>query len=229
MAKIVALVGSPNVSGNTASIVNSVLDGAMGLSTNVIKYHNLWKITAFDRGEFILHCHDQKRSPIDESAQEILEDIRTADVLVFGTPVYFDMPTSQFQLILEYMYCMIETDFSSSELAGKKAVIAVSCTEIDRDSLNVVETVAHSLGRFGIQVVDKMIYEDWKGPFKDNPEARKRAMSVGARFNRTIDVDPIEETVFLDRWRRHIGKIPCRHCPPYEVRTRGVPRSSQEA
>lgn len=202
MAKIVALVGSPNVSGNTAAIVNSVLDGAMGLSTNVIKYHNLWKITTFDRGEFILHCHDKKHPVIDESAQEILEDIRTADVLIFGTPVYFDMPTSQFQLILEYMYSMISTDFNDSELAGKKAVVVVSCTEIDRDSLNVVDTVAHSLGRFGIEVVDKMIYEDWKGPFKDDAEARRKAKAVGARFYCTVDVEPETETLLLNRCGR---------------------------
>lgn len=199
MAKIVALIGSPNASGNTASMVNAILDGAMGLSTNVIKYHNLWKISTYDRGEFILHCHDRKAPPIDDDAEEILDDIRTADVIVFGTPVYFDMPTSQFQLVLEYMYSLTSADFSESSLEGKKAIVAVSCSEIDKDSLNVVDTIAHSLGRFGMVVVDKMIYQDRDGPFKKNAEAREKALSVGSRFNRTTDVVPETEILRLDR------------------------------
>lgn len=199
MAKIVALIGSPNASGNTAGIVNAVLDGAMGLSTNVIKYHNLWKITTYDRGEFILHCHDREVPPIDDAAEEILEDIRVADVIVFGTPVYFDMPTSQFQLVLEYMYSLTSADFSESSLEGKKAVVAVSCSEIDKDSLNVVETVTHSLGRLGITVVDKMIYEDRDGPFSENAEARAKAVAVGSRFSRTTDVESVSEILRLDR------------------------------
>lgn len=199
MAKIVALIGSPNASGNTASAVNAVLDGAMGLSTNVIRCHNLWKISTYDHGEFILHCHDPKVPLIDEKAMDILEDIHTADVLIFGTPVYFDMPTSQFQLILEYMYSLTSVDFEESSLEGKKAIVIVSCTDIDKDSLNVVETVAHSLGRFGLTVVNKMIYEDRNGPFADNADARAKAMAVGSKFSRTTDVEPVDEILRLNR------------------------------
>lgn len=199
MAKIVALSGSPDASGNTAGIVNAVLDGAMGLSTNVIKYHNLWKISTYDRGEFILHCHDHKAPLIDGSAEEILADIRTADVLVFGTPVYFDMPTSQFQLVLEYMYSLTSADLRDSALKGKKAIVVVSCTDVDDDSLNVVETVAHSLGRFGIVVVDKMIYGDRSGPFKDDAAARAKAVAVGSKFSRTTDAEPVSEILRLNR------------------------------
>ena len=204
MARIVALVGSPNERGNTAAIVNSVLDGAMSLSTNMIVYHNLWKAPVNDRGSFILHCHDDAKPQIDPSMQAILDDIEAADVLVFGTPVYFDMPTSQFQLILEYMYSMLSADFSESMLAGKKAVVAVSCSRIDENSINVVDTIAHSLGQFGIEVVDRMIYQDCKGPFEGDPEARRRAAAVGARFEYTVDVGPEPEMILLNRRGRRL-------------------------
>ena len=198
MARIVALVGSPNESGNTSAMVNSVLDGAMGLSTSTIEYYNLWKFSANDRGEYILHCHDDVKPTLDDNAQAILDSILAADLIVFGTPVYFDMPTSQFQLILEYMYSMISADFTTSKLKGKKAVVAVSCSKIDDSSLNVLETVVHSLGRFQIDVVDNIIYQDCKGSFKDDPEARKKAMAVGSRFIRTFDVEPNTEVQYLN-------------------------------
>lgn len=198
MARIVALVGSPNESGNTSAIVNSILDGAMGLSTSTIEYYNLWKFTANDRGEYILHCHDDAKPALDESAQTILDSILAADLIIFGTPVYFDMPTSQFQLILEYMYSMISADFATSRLRGKKAIVAVSCTKADDSSLNVLETVVHSLGRFQIDVTDKIIYQDCKGPFRDDPEARRKAVSVGSRFSLTFDVEPNHDVRYLN-------------------------------
>jgi len=198
MARIVALVGSPNESGNTAAIVNSILDGAMGLSTNTIVYHNLWKASANDRGNYILHCHDTVKPHIDNSMQIILDDIASSDLMIFGTPVYFDMPTSQFQLILEYMYGMLSADFSESILAGKKAVIAVSCNKIDENSLNVLDTILHSLGQFGIQVVNRLIYQDCDGPFLSNDVARKKAMFIGTRFVRSIDIIPNNEVLRLN-------------------------------
>ena len=199
MARIVALVGSPNESGNTVAIVNSILDGAMGLSTNTIVYHNLWKASANDRGNYILHCHDAVKPQIDSSMQIILDDIASSDVVIFGTPVYFDMPTSQFQLILEYMYGMLSADFSESILTGKKAIVAVSCNKINENSLNVVDTIVHSLGQFGIQVVDRLIYQDCDGPFSSNEVARKKALSVGTKFVRSTNVIQNNEVLRLNR------------------------------
>lgn len=198
MARIVALVGSPNVSGNTSGMVDSILDGAMGLSTSTIECYNLWKIRANDRGEYILHCHDKAKPVLDESAQTVLDSILAADLMVFATPVYFGMPTSQFQLVLEYMYSMISADFSKSKLKGKKAIVAVSCTEINDSSLNVLDTIVRSLGGFQIEVVNKMIYQDCKGPFKDDPEARKKAATVGSRFIFTFDVEPEDDVLRLN-------------------------------
>lgn len=117
---------------------------------------------------------------------------------MFGTPVYLDMPTSQFQLVLEYMCSLASADFRDSAFKGKTAIV-VSCTDVDDDSLNVVETVAHSLGRFGIVVVDKMIYDDRSGPFKDNAAARAKAVAVGSKFSRTADAEPVSEILRLNR------------------------------
>ncbi len=198
MARIAALVGSPNISGNTSCMVDAILDGAMGLSTSTIECYNLWKILANDRGEYILHCHDRVKPALDDTAQAVLDSILAADLIVFATPVYFDMPTSQFQLVLEYMYSMISADFSKSKLKGKKAIVAVSCSEVDDSSLNVLDTIVRSLGRFQIDVVNKMIYQDCKGPFKDDPEARKRAAAVGSRFIFTFDVEPDNDVLRLN-------------------------------
>ncbi len=41
MSKVVAIVSSPRHEGNSATIVDSIIDGAMGLSTNIISLHCL--------------------------------------------------------------------------------------------------------------------------------------------------------------------------------------------
>lgn len=198
MAKIVAINGSPHESGNTASLLNAILDGAMGLSTNVIKYYDVWKIPFFDKKEFVLHCHDQVPPLADPLAKSLLDDMATADVLIFGTPVYFNMPTSQMQLLLEYMYCFLSEDFNVSKLKGKKAVIAVACRDINDNSLEAVKVIERGLLNFQMTIVRKVIYADSGGPLSADRAALSKAFEVGSKFSRSIDVEPIEEIIRLD-------------------------------
>ncbi|VVB68773.1 Iron-sulfur flavoprotein [uncultured archaeon] len=122
--KVLALIGSPRIGGNTEILVDEVLRGAKS------KGHAVERLRLYDYE--ILPCIDCRRCKQSESVytcalkdgmQEIYPKLESSDIIIFGTPIYWYGPTAKMKLLVDRLRPFVVS--ASGKLKGKKGAIAV--------------------------------------------------------------------------------------------------------
>ncbi|WP_055668834.1 flavodoxin family protein [Desnuesiella massiliensis] len=124
MAKIVAFIGSPRKNGNVDTIVQEILNGAESKNVSVKKFSlNDMNI----RGcQGCLYCRKIHDCAIKDDMQEIYEEIKKAEYVVIGSPVYICQVSAQTKLLLDRLYPLTEIDKANHKPRfGKKNLIMV--------------------------------------------------------------------------------------------------------
>lgn len=184
MSKIVAVVSSPRTKGNSNSIVDAITDGAMGLSTNIIKLHRLDRIRSLHGCKGCMNCKVKGQCVQDDEITDILEDIRTADHVILATPVYFDGASSQFKTLLDRMFSYIASDGSTRVPDGKTLTLVVTCggpEEVAQTVANKISAIMKSLGFKDQKVIT---YSDRGG--SHNAVAEEDVMDMAKEHGRTF-------------------------------------------
>lgn len=101
--KIIAINGSPRRNGNTAALLHKALEGAAAAGANT-EYVDLYKLNY----KGCLSCFYCKRKDkehgtciVKDDLAPILEQVKQADAVIFGSPIYFMNLTSGMQAFLE--------------------------------------------------------------------------------------------------------------------------------
>lgn len=188
--KVVAVMGSPNGNGNTAAVVDAILNGAMGLSTNLIKYHNLGKLN-YAQGCRMLHkCGGPEGCIIRDDITPILKDVLTADTVILATPVMFNLPSAQFKMVFDRFYGFIAGKPKEKSLIyGKQCIIVLVSDSLSDYNFELLEILAKSADTFGLNVISKIIYSDDGGrlSFRDDKIAVQRAFKIGSDLYRKTE------------------------------------------
>ena len=124
MAKIVAFIGSPRKNGNVDTIVNEILNGAEVSGGSVKKFYlNDMNI----RGcQGCLYCRKVHNCALKDDMQEVYEEIKKAEYVIIGSPVYICQVSAQTKLLLDRLYPLTEIDKSKhTPRFGKKKLIMV--------------------------------------------------------------------------------------------------------
>jgi multimeric flavodoxin WrbA len=153
--KILGLVGSPKINGNTAKLVNAILDGAAENGAQKVIYNlaslNIKGCDACGR------CQETGSCPIDDDMQEIYHEIQAADIVVLGTPIYMWQMTAQTKLLIDRLTAFLEPNFSS-RLDNKKLILVFSQGIPDRDAFKqYFEYTAGLLYYIGFDVIETVI------------------------------------------------------------------------
>jgi multimeric flavodoxin WrbA len=148
-------VGSPKINGNTAKLVNAILDGAAENGAEKVIYNlaslNIKGCDACGR------CQETGSCPIDDDMQEIYHEIQAADVVVLGSPVYMWQMTAQTKLLIDRLTAFLEPNFSS-RLDNKKLILIFSQGIPDRDAFKqYFEYTAGLLYYIGFDVIETVI------------------------------------------------------------------------
>ncbi|MEA4853044.1 MAG: NAD(P)H-dependent oxidoreductase [Christensenella sp.] len=113
--KILAVVGSPRKGGNTDGLVDAVLEGAAagGAETEKIYLYDL----NIGHCRECLYCHhaEPKTCAIKDDMAELAEKMIMADVLVFGTPIFWWGPSGAFKDFVDRWYGY-PLDFSDKKI-----------------------------------------------------------------------------------------------------------------
>jgi multimeric flavodoxin WrbA len=126
--KVMGFIASPRNEGNTAWIVNKILDGAkeQGAETRS------WYFSDLDikpcRGCLGCRKGDQDRGcVIDDDMQKLYGALEQADVLVLGSPIYMGQMSAQAKIFTDRLFAQISPRFSPhyKENAVKKKLILV--------------------------------------------------------------------------------------------------------
>jgi len=101
------------------------------------------------------YCKSAEVCRIDDDLSGLLEDIREADAVVFGSPIYFYLFSGQFKLMEDRMYSFIDPQFKSRLAPGKKAVIVTSQGHPDISAFEkAADDFAGILKLLGFEVVE---------------------------------------------------------------------------
>ncbi len=153
--KILGLVGSPNINGNTAKLVNAILDGAAENGADKVIY-NLASLNI--KGcDACLRCQESGCCIIDDDMQKLYQEIQTADTVVLGSPVYMWQMTAQTKIFVDRLTAFLKPNFSS-RLDNKKLILVFSQGSSDRDAFKpYFEYTAGILYYLGFDILDTVI------------------------------------------------------------------------
>ena len=183
MSKVVAIVSSPRAKGSSAALVDIVIDGAMGLSTNIIVLHSLHTMLIHGCNACGL-CKIKGGCTMEDEMTKVLGDIKDADGLIISTPVYFNGPCAQYKMFEDRLFSFMAADGSVTLPPGKKAVIIVTCGGPTEEAEAVYNHLADTMKFFGVEVIGKIVYSDENGknPASGNDKIMSDAKELGKLF-----------------------------------------------
>ena len=198
------LVGSPIRGGNVDLLVDQVLAGAASQGVHIEKIflndltirpcqscgpgpHNVGPhhMGSHSLGPHPGHCR------IDDDMRQIHALIDAADILILGTPVYFDTVSAQMKLLIDRCNCvtpLVERPdgtcaFAERPACPKRAVlIAVAGSRQQFRTLRV--TVNGFLKWVGAELVEDVLYAHdsaTRGSVRDDPKTLEAAFLAGMR------------------------------------------------
>ncbi|WP_319579963.1 flavodoxin family protein [uncultured Methanospirillum sp.] len=122
--KVLGFVGSPRPVGNTATLVSQALAGAKDAGADVEQVHiPSLEITGCKGCKY---CKSHETCRIDDDMQTLYAKIREADVLIFGTPVYFAQMTGQMKQFIDRLYALIDAEYKPRIASGKKSAVILT-------------------------------------------------------------------------------------------------------
>lgn len=173
--KVLALIGSPRKGSNTDILVDNILKGCKEKGFTAEKLY----LYDFD----ISACTDCRlckskdyECAIKDDMQQIYPLIEEADVIIFGTPVYWYGPTGKMKLLIDRMRPFI----ASKKMQGKRGVLVVPSEEGPKACKALLEMFRMSFDYLGMEFVDSILstaYE--KAEVARNEDDLKKAYELG--------------------------------------------------
>lgn len=189
---VCGLVGSPKKGGNVDLLVIEVLRGAAGRGAETCK--------VYLNDLAIKPCQSCGVDPypryclFDDDMRVVFDVLERCDVVVLGSPVYFDTVSAQVKLMIDRSNCLMPYVKQSDGSFGferrmkkrKKGVfIAVAGAEQEFDT--VLTTVKGFFNWANIELAETMFYghdDNELGGVKKDKEKMKQAFDIGVKISK---------------------------------------------
>ena len=110
---VIGIIASPHTEGNTAWVVNRILEGAEERGAETRAFYAGELDIQPCQGCLCCHTGDTDRGcVIDDDMQELYHAIGHADAIVLGSPVYMGQMSAQAKIILDRLFAQISPRFS---------------------------------------------------------------------------------------------------------------------
>jgi len=175
---ILGLVGSPRRGGNTDILVEAVLSSARGCGH---VSHTIY-LAEHEIGPCI-DCRGcklgRRECVVQDGMQPLYQRLDGADVLVFGTPVYWYGPTGTMKQFVD----RLRPYYANGRLRGKRALVAAAAGEGPRDSDLVLEMFRRTAVTLELDLVGHVVgtgYE--RGDVLNDTPALRHAAALGMQL-----------------------------------------------
>lgn len=173
--KILALNGSARKKGNTDILIDQILKGSKRGK------HTTQKLYLYDY-EILpcMDCRDCKKGDyvctLNDGMKKIYPKMEKADLIIFGTPNYWNGPTGKMKLLIDRMRPFVP----NRKLKGKKWVIVSPSGEGPNSCRLLVEMLRLSFDYLGMKFAGKVLAKAYeKGEVRKNQKALKEAYDLG--------------------------------------------------
>jgi len=108
--------------------------------------------------------------------QEVYPKLDEADVIVFGTPVYWSGPSGPMKQLVD----RLRPYFGNKKLSGKKAVLVAPAGDGPSDADLLSEMFSRSFGLLGVEFVGEALGKAYdKKEILEDKKAMERARALG--------------------------------------------------
>ena len=144
--KLLAINGSPRVHGNTNTLIDAVIEG--GRHENIVSEKVNLALLNINP---CIACYKCKRNGgclHQDDFQPLIEKIKSSDIVLFGTPVYWWGPTAQFKTFIDRFH-----GISSSGFLKDKYILLVIPFESknEKTSSPTIEMIKASVEYLGVK------------------------------------------------------------------------------
>jgi len=173
---ILALISSPRKGGNTELVVDAVLDGARSAGHRAEKLF-LYKHEIRPCVDCRRCKRDDFRCALTDGMTAIYPKLREADLIVFGTPVYWYGPTAVMKLLIDRLRPFI----ADRGLSGKKGLVVVPSEEGADCCGPLLSMFQMSFQYLGMEPAGEILVAAYEwGEIQKTPHELERARTVGA-------------------------------------------------
>jgi multimeric flavodoxin WrbA len=175
---VLGLVGSPRKESNTDLLIDSVLEGARknGAITEKIFLYTQNIQPCMD----CRACkHGNNQCALKDDMQSLYSKLEAADVIVFGTPLYWYGPSAKMKLLIDRLRPYI----ASKKLSGKQAVLVVPSEEGEQACKPSIDMFTLSFKYLEVTLAGALLpsaYE--RAEIKNQPEVLKQAFTLGQKL-----------------------------------------------
>ncbi len=173
--KVLGFIGSPRRDGNTDLAVSRVLEGAAARSNAIEKVY----LYDFEIAS-CLDCRGCKNEPhrcvLKDGMQQLYPKLEDADVVIFGTPLYWYGPSAKMKLFFDRLRPFI----ASEKLHGKKAILVAPSEEGAEACRFLVGMFELSFEYLGVAFVGKFLpTASERGDVAKQPQTLNEAFELG--------------------------------------------------
>ena len=183
--KVLGVMGSPRIGGNTDLLLDEALKGAQsaGADTEKIIVDRL-KITPCKE---IYHCQEDGTCPLKDDMTGLYDKIIAADAIIIATPIFFYTISAQLLAFISRCQALWARKYHLKNLdipVKRGAFIAVGATK----GANLFEgpklTVNYFFKAINAEKKEELLIRsvDKKGEIKEHPEYLAQAFELGKRL-----------------------------------------------
>jgi multimeric flavodoxin WrbA len=181
VVKVLGVMGSPRIGGNTDVLLTEVLRGAdlAGAQTERID------LVRYDISP-CTSCQECKRTGvciIDDDAARLIEILLESDVWVLGTPIYWWGPSALLKAFIDRWYVTIHTPSTRARMARRVALVCPfgdSDPGTPRHLVGMIRDIVSYLhGEFTDQL---LVTSSGRGEVRKDADAMRRAFELGQRL-----------------------------------------------
>jgi multimeric flavodoxin WrbA len=174
--KVLALISSPRIMGNTDIVVEKILEGAQtkGYTTEKLYLYDYTIGLCTDcrsckKGDYVCCLNDEM--------QQIYPKMESADVIVFGSPIYWYGPPAKMKMLIDRLRPYVE----AKKLAGKRAVVVAPSAEGPKACDPMLQTYRKMFDYIKIDLVGQVLVKAYeKGEVTKSQKELDKAFELGA-------------------------------------------------
>ena len=181
MPKIEILNGSPRKKGNTSSLIEIF---EQGIDKSKFSSH-----ISFLYDYSIQPCTDCRAckvgnlvGTVKDDMQELYKRIKIADIIVFGTPIYWFGPTATMKLLID----RLRPYYGNKGLTGKKAALILPAGVGEKDCDLTIEMFRRMTNSLGIELIGTITSKAYDiGESKNDKDAIESINNLLDNINQT--------------------------------------------
>jgi len=180
--KVLAIMGSPRLGGNSDVLLNEAIQGAKAAGATVDK------VNLIDLGrEMCVACHSciQKAECVhDKRTNEVLQKIKTAHGLILSTPVWSMSMSSYMKAFMDHWGVFMNPDYTS-RIPGKRVGFIAVCASPDRNySIPAIKHMEECARFFRMRVKGKVAVKGYGAAGEVSKD--KKAMAAAFRVGKAV-------------------------------------------